>query len=629
MAERANMDGITAGALSRELHDRLTDSLVDRIAMTDRHTLVLHLYSQKEGRRALMLGANPSRPVFALIRGSGPSGLTTPPSFVMFLRKHLRRARLKEVSSPPGERIIHFLFHAIDELGDERKLKLIFECMPRTTNLIVVNEQNVILNALRHIDQSINRTREVLPAHPYSAPPKQNRRSVTDCLSMSHHELFAQAKQGDQASHVAFRTITGFSPILGVEAAYRAELQPDRLFSLLSESERMRLADALKSICREIQDCSFAPAIYLTAPIESKENEQITAHVIPLTHLPYKKSFDYLTDALSEHNTYMYKRDAFLRLQISLTKRIGEHIKRTARKRELHADDVAEGKTAELDKLKGELILAYIYMIPGGAHKIVLDNYYEPGEKVLCELDPTLSPADNAARYFRRAKRNERRLTVASKLLERDLEELLWLDSLAVAVRRAESYDDLLAIDHEYSVKTACSPKTSRDTECPEDAGSPGKPASKSRRRGKTYAESRRKSNKGKAGEAPAPPRSFMSSDGFVIFAGRNNFQNESLLRQARKDDWWFHVRHMPGSHVIIATEGKDVPATTFTEAAGIAVWYSGAGRTGGPAEVDYCRVRDVKKPSGALPGRVIYSQYKTIYALPLDPAHLRQTPQP
>jgi predicted ribosome quality control (RQC) complex YloA/Tae2 family protein len=120
-----------------------------------------------------------------------------------------------------------------------------------------------------------------------------------------------------------------------------------------------------------------------------------------------------------------------------------------------------------------------------------------------------------------------------------------------------------------------------------------------------------------------------MSSDGFVIFAGRNNFQNESLLRQARKDDWWFHVRHMPGSHVIIATEGKDVPATTFTEAAGIAVWYSGAGRTGGPAEVDYCRVRDVKKPAGALPGRVIYSQYKTIYALPLDPAHLRQTPQP
>ena len=112
------MDGITTGALSRELHDRLTDSLVDRIAMTDRHTLVLHLYSQNEGRRALTLGANPSRPVFALTRGSAQSGLTPPPSFVMFLRKHLRRARLKEVSSPLGERIIHFLFHAIDELGD-------------------------------------------------------------------------------------------------------------------------------------------------------------------------------------------------------------------------------------------------------------------------------------------------------------------------------------------------------------------------------------------------------------------------------------------------------------------------------------------------------------------------------
>jgi len=621
------MDGITTGALSRELHDHLTDSLVDRIAMTDRHTLVLHLYSQNEGRRALTLGANPSRPVFALTRSSAQSGLTPPPSFVMFLRKHLRRARLKEVSSPLGERIIHFLFHAIDELGDERKLKLIFECMPRTANLIVVNEQNVILNALRHIDQSINRTREVLPAHPYSAPPEQNRRSVTECLSMSHHELFAQAKQSDLVSHVAFRTIAGFSPILGVEAAYRAELQPDRLFSLLSESECMRLADALKSICREIHNCSFAPAIYLTAPIESKENEQITAHVIPLTHLPYKMTFHSTADALTEHNTYLEQRDAFLQLQTSLTKRIGEHMKRTARKRELHATDVAEGKTAERDKLKGELILAYIYMIPSGAHEIILDNYYEPGEKILCELDPTLSPADNAARYFRRAKRNERRLTVASKLLERDLEELLWLDSLAVAVKRAESHDDLLAIDHEYSIKTTRSPKTARDAGRSENTGSPGKPASKSRRRGKAYVESRRKSNSRKAGDAPFPPRSFISSDGFVIFAGRNNFQNESLLRKARKDDWWFHVRHMPGSHVIIATEGKDVPATTFTEAAGIAVWYSGAGRTGGPAEVDYCRVRDVKKPSGALPGRVIYSQYRTIYATPLDPAHLRKQP--
>ena len=621
------MDGITTGALSRELHDHLTDSLVDRIAMTDRHTLVLHLYSQNEGRRALTLGANPSRPVFALTRSSAQSGLTPPPSFVMFLRKHLRRARLKEVSSPLGERIIHFLFHAIDELGDERKLKLIFECMPRTANLIVVNEQNVILNALRHIDQSINRTREVLPAHPYSAPPEQNRRSVTECLSMSHHELFAQAKQSDLVSHVAFRTIAGFSPILGVEAAYRAELQPDHLFSLLSESECMRLADALKSICREIHNCSFAPAIYLTAPIESKENEQITAHVIPLTHLPYKMTFHSTADALTEHNVYLEQRDAFLQLQTSLTKRIGEHMKRTARKRELHATDVAEGKTAERDKLKGELILAYIYMIPSGAHEIILDNYYEPGEKILCELDPTLSPADNAARYFRRAKRNERRLTVASKLLERDLEELLWLDSLAVAVKRAESHDDLLAIDHEYSIKTTRSPKTARDAGRSENTGSPGKPASKSRRRGKAYVESRRKSNSRKAGDAPFPPRSFISSDGFVIFAGRNNFQNESLLRKARKDDWWFHVRHMPGSHVIIATEGKDVPATTFTEAAGIAVWYSGAGRTGGPAEVDYCRVRDVKKPSGALPGRVIYSQYRTIYATPLDPAHLRKQP--
>ena len=205
------------------------------------------------------------------------------------------------------------------------------------------------------------------------------------------------------------------------------------------------------------------------------------------------------------------------------------------------------------------------------------------------------------------------------------MEELLWLDSLAVAVKRAESHDDLLAIDHEYSVKTARSPKTARDAGRSENAGSPGKPASKSRRRGKAYVESRRKSNSRKAGEAPFPPRSFISSDGFVIFAGRNNFQNESLLRKARKDDWWFHVRHMPGSHVIIATEGKmcrlrhlrKLPVSPF------GIREPG---TGGPAEVDYCRVRDVKSPPARCPVALFTVNTKRSTRL-LDPAHLRKQP--
>ncbi|HHW93993.1 MAG TPA: fibronectin-binding domain-containing protein [Clostridiaceae bacterium] len=620
------MDGITIAALSTELHHRLTDSLVDRVTMTDRHTLILHLYSQKEGRLVLTLGANPSRPVFGLTSSSPLPALTPPPSFTMFMRKHFRRARLKEVTSPLGERIINFLFDTVDDLGDERKLKLIFECMPRTANLIVVNEQNVILNALRHIDETVNRAREILPAHPYIAPPMQKRRSIRECLDMPYSELFAETNQKAPVSRVAYSTVVGFSPILGEEAAFRADLRSDHLFSALSESERLRLADALKSICHEIEANAFSPAIYTTQPEGTGANEQIVAHVISLTHLPYKIPFDRIADALTEHNAYVQEREALLRLQTSLSKRIGEHIKRTEKKRELHASDMAKGKTAELDKLKGELILAYIYSVPQGAQKVLLDNYYEPGTTILCELDPTRSPADNAARYFHRAKRNQRRLEAASKLLERDFEELAWLDSLAVAVRRAESYDDLLAIDHEYTVKTDRTTRRKRDTEQQLDDRSPGKPASKNRRCSKKYAESRHKSNRKKTKEAPPlPPRTFTSSDGFLIYVGRNNFQNESLLRKARKDDWWFHVKHVPGSHVIISTEGKDVPSTTLLEAAGIAVWYSGAGRFGGSAEVDYCRVRDVKKPSGALPGRVIYSQYKTIYTAPLDPTRLRR----
>ncbi len=620
------MDGITTGTLAIELNERLTGSLVDRIAMRDRHSLVVHLYSQSEGRLAIMLSANPSRPAFEMTSGAGVPSLSPPPSFVMFMRKHFRRARLGKVSTPPGERILIFHFETIDELGDERKLRLIFECMPRTANLIVVNEQNVILNPLRHIDHSVNRARETLPAHPYIPPPEQQRLTINECLSSQDDDFFKDIKPNTRVAQAAFSSVAGFSPILGEEAAYRAGLDPNHPIAMLGDEERHKLIVALKSICHQVQEGDFEPAIYLSGPITQSTSKWLAAHAIPLTHLPYKKSYDRLSDALTEFNQFVSERDVFQRLQLSLSRRISEHMKRTSRKRELHEADLAKGKTSELDKLKGELILAFIYAIPKGATEVLLDNYHEQGSTILCELDPTRSPADNAARYFHRAKRNERRLEAASKLIDRDTDELAWLESLAIAVERAESHDDLLAIDHEYSVKTERSSRVKSDDDSYDKGKSPGKPASKSRRREKAYMKSGQKSKKQGAKEAPPlPPREFTSSDGFSILSGRNNFQNESLLRKARKDDWWFHVKHVPGSHVLIATEGKDVPDSTLEEAAGIAAWYSGAGRLGGPVEVDFCRVRDVKKPPGSNPGRVIYSQYKTIYAAPLNPKELKR----
>ncbi len=619
------MDGITIGALAEELDERLRGALIDRMAMSDRNTLILHLYSQTEGRLALILGANPSRPVFELTAGSAPPALNPPPSFVMFMRKHFRRAKLAHICSPEGERVVRFLFHTIDELGDEQDLQLIFECMPRTANLIVVNERGVILNPLRHIDHSVNRAREILPAHPYSPPPEQPRPSAGTCLTKTADGLFAHVKPGSSVSQAAYGAAAGFSPILGDEAAYRAGIDPHVPFLSLDADGKQKLADAVKSICRQVAEGIRAPGVYAVECPTSREFRWVAAHAIPLTHLPYKKPYARVSDALTDYCRSASEGDAFQRLRASLSRRIGERMKKTARKRELHESELARGKTSAADKLKGELLLAYIYAVPRGASEVHLENYREQGSTVLCELDPRLSPAENAARYFRRAKRNERRFDAASRLIEQDHDELAWLASLATAVDRAESRDDLLAVEHEFNVRTDRSPGENPD-QCARDGGkAPGKPASKERRRAKAYEkEGKKAQRRGRREAPPLPPREYKSSDGFTIFSGRNNFQNESLLRKAGKDDWWFHVRQQPGSHVIIASAGKEVPERTIAEAAGIAAWYSGAGRLGGSAEVDYCHVRDVKKLPGSSPGRVTYSQYKTIYAAPLDPSSLR-----
>lgn len=165
------MDGITAYALTRELDSLLAGSLVDRIAMEDRFRLTLTLFSPQRQKYHVSLSANPSRPALSLSRTSPGQGLNPPPSWVMFLRKYLRRARLIKLESPPWERVFIFHFQVLDELGDDQTLRLIFECMPRTSNLILVNHEEVILGALRHIDHRVNRVRETLPAHPYIPPP--------------------------------------------------------------------------------------------------------------------------------------------------------------------------------------------------------------------------------------------------------------------------------------------------------------------------------------------------------------------------------------------------------------------------------------------------------------------------
>ena len=614
------MDGITAYALVPELNDALCGALLERIAMEDRHTLTLSWFTPKRKKYYLTLCSNPTAPYIRLSVQSPSASMNPPPAFAMYLRKHLRRARLLSVTTPPWERVFVFGLLAVDDLGDERELTLIFECMPRTANIVLLNRDEVIMGAARHIDHRVNRVREILPAHPYVPPPPQQRRTVEAFLQLSQEAFYEPQDQHTPVGQAVTRSVAGFSPVLGDEVAFRAGIDPRMPLGTLDALQEERLFTEAQSLCRSILKRDFHPAVYYDTADDGRCRRPRAVHAVPLTHLQNACSFDRLFEA---QNVYVAENQAARRFDTqrqSLEKRIADKMKHSEKKRSLHEKDLAEGEEADADRLKGELILAYIHSIPKGADTVTLDNYYADGDKVICSLDPTKTPQENANRYFHKAKRKKRKWEAAQRLLAEDVDTLSWLSSLATALRFAESEEDLSAIRQELLTDEQ-QRRVTEDRPLPQ--GMPGRPASKKRRQQGASGSKKSTSKTAPRAERPLTPRRFRSSDGFILSSGRNNLQNDQLLRKASRDDLWFHVKNQPGSHVIIAAEGREIPENTIVEAAGITAWYSGAGRTGVPVEVDYCAVRDVKKIPATKPGNVSYKNFKTLYIKPLDPNRL------
>lgn len=620
------MDGITAHIMTGELDRLLAGSLVDRISMEAPWQVGLSLFTPSREKIQISLSANPSRPGLILGGRSEGQASNPPPSFIMFLRKHLRRARIKGVQSPPWERIFIFHLLAMDELGDEKDLKLIFECMPRTANLILVNQDDIIMGAIRHIDHRVNRVREILPAHPYLPPPPQNRLDPDLCPKLSPEQIFLSLDLKLKADQAISRAISGFSPFLGREAVYRAGLAPDLPLAKLDDPDRERLAETLKDLCRQILSGPFQPALYYDGPPDRPQSRPLVAHALPLTHLPYACPYDLASRAVSDYNRKRSQIFFFEERKNRLQRQVADLIRRAQKKRKAHEDDLAEGREAGHDRLLGELILASLHIIPPGSRGLDLDNYYRQGEKVFCPLDPGRSAADNANRYFSKAKRKERKLLSAEKLLADDLNELAWLTSLNSALEYAESHEDLTALEEDYALGKR--EKKKEEAKGQEKAGAPGLPASKRRKRQEA---SRARGKKAKAGSAreddrALSPRRYLSSDGFLILSGRSQIQNDRLLRRAGKDDLWFHAKGQAGSHVYLIRSGlQDPPARSLEEAAGVAAWFSSAARAGGPVEVDYTRASELKRIPGTRPGHVSYQNYKTLYVSPLDPSLLEE----
>lgn len=575
-------DGIVAKAVADELNGKLTGGRIFKIYQPEKYTLIFHIRSNNENYKLLMnCSANSAR---IHLTGLDLENPETPPVFCMLLRKHLLGGTVKSVECSGYERIISLYVESSDELGDKSIKKLIVEIMGRHSNIILVNGSGIIIDAVKHIDQDINRVREVMPARPYILPPAQDK-TVPPELDADSFVLTVKNEAGS-ISRVLLNRIKGFSPVLCSEICFRAGIEPDMPARDIGGEKLSALAEVLKNIIHSIENREYCPNVV----IDDNLKKAVDFHAVKLTQYGTSNEYKNISEAIDSYFRYSAVKDLIRAKSSELIRIVRQNIERCEKKISIHAATIDENSNYETLRLYGELITANIHMLKKGMTGCTVLNYYEPGETyVNIELDESLSPQENAQRYFRKYNKAKSAMAFASEQLKTAKRELEYLENVLFNLEEAGSPEEVEEIREEL--------------------------------RSQGYI---RKTEKPKRSVHKSAPLGFTSSEGYQILVGRNNIQNDELtLKIAKPGDLWLHAKNIPGSHVI-ARVPEPIPQKTLLEAAALAAWFSKA-RNSSKVQIDYTRVKYVRKPSGAKPGMVVYVNYKTVIVDPEDPDLLFQ----
>lgn len=628
------LDGVSSRCLAAELNQLLAGARVDRIYQPDRADILFVLRGDSKNHR-LLVSANPSAPRLHL-SDEDRENPGTPPMFCMLLRKHLLGARLTAVETPGYERIFIFHFSVIDELGDTVGKRLVAEIMGRHSNIILLNEEGRIHDAIVHVDESVSRVREIMPARVYQLPPDQQKTAPPDLLTRSGPDLpwRAPALANKTVDKALLASIQGFSPQLCQEVVLRAGLDERLRTGQLDEAGHERLAQVLQHLVADVEAGRFAPTTFHAAP---DEPVPLDFHALPLQIYAIRRPAASLSQAMDLFYLERERQNRLRQKKQVLEKRVARQLEHARRKLQIHEEDIRDGQSSDDWRIQGELILANIANWQEGAATLEAVDYYDPEQQLRpIAIDPGLTAAQMAQRCFRRYTRARTRGETGLRLAREDRRDIDYLESLQVALAQTTGLSDLAEIRREMA-QNGLTDADSRPDKAAADADRdrqfPGKAGSRAKRHQQQLARGRLKTRKKGAAPADAPlePRRYRSADGLTILVGRNNLQNDYLtLRLAAKDDLWLHVQKMPGSHVIVRTERQEVPERTLLEAAGLAAWFSratlslrdgdsrmAANSVTQKVAVDYCPVSHVRKPGGAKPGMVIYEHYQTVYVSP------------
>ncbi len=586
-------DGLVISNLVYELNNTILNAKISKIAQPENDELLFTIKGPN-GQFRLAMSASASLPFLYLTDTNKPSPLTAP-NFCMVLRKHIGNGRITRIYQPHMERIINFDIEHLDEMGDLCTKTLIVELMGKHSNIIFCNSDGMIIDSIKHVSAMMSSVREVLPGRSYCIPATQedklNPMEVTEEAFME--SVMTKPTTITKAIYTSF---TGISPVIAGEICYRASIDGDMPVDSLDADGKKHLFNNFLWLMEDVKNHDYCPNIvtrgkepidfccfklseYLdNAPsrsILSSDSEESATDVYQMTE------YDSISKVLEQ---YYASRNVYTRIRqksVDLRKIVSTALDRNRKKYQLQEKQLKDTDKRDKYKVYGELIHTYGYGLDECAKELEALNYYT-NENIKIPLDPTLDAKTNAQKYFDKYNKLKRTYEALTDLIQETQTEIAHLESIATSLDIALTEDDLVQIKEELV-----------------EFG---------------YIKRKRTDKKAKI---KSKPFHYLSSDGYHIYVGKNNYQNEELtFKFATGNDWWFHAKGMPGSHVIVKSNNEELPDRVFEEAGKLAAYYS-KGRDNDKIEIDYLQKKNVKKPNGSAPGFVVYY---TNYSLTIQP---------
>ncbi len=573
-------DGIVTKALVSELNEKILGGKINKIYQQEKDEILVHIYNKGENFK-LIISASSNNSRFYLTKFSKENP-QSPPMFCMLLRKYIQGGVITRIEQFSLDRVVFIDIDSYDEIGELSTKRLVIEIMGRHSNIILLDKQtNKIYDSIKRIPENISRIRQILPGLNYENPPIGDKVSPLTVDESTFFNFINNAKESIPIFKFFYTYFIGMSPLISREICFNGEVDPKKTIGTIDVGEKRALYYSFKELMVIVETLDFTPNLIY------KDNNLVAFHALELFQYKNytKQSFSSISKVLDK---YYREKDIYDRIKQkshSIKKTLQIQLERSTNKLAKRKAKIEKASNRKDLKIYGDLISANIHRIKKGDKLIEVENFYDENlQKIDISLDPKLSPAENAQKYYKSYTKLKNAHKLLKKQIPRTEDEINYIENVLMSIDNCSNIEELDEIKTEL-IEQGYLKRNYRKNK-------PNKPK-------------------------PSKPEHFVSSDNFHIYVGKNNKQNDYLtLRFSHKEDLWLHVKDMPGSHVIIRNNNKQFSERALKEGAMLAGYYS-KGRNSQNLPVDYTRVKYVNKPKGAKPGMVIYENNKTIYVTP------------